>query len=274
MKMGYAMDEKSFTKIVEFVHLKTGIRMDESKKTMLIGRLRKHLHSLKLESFDRYVDTIQSSSEETQIFINLVTTNETHFFRTERVWKYFREDFLPDWFNRNPSTRLKIWSAASSTGEEAYSLGILCEEFKKKNPTFNYEIIGTDVSTKVLQLAEKGEYSGRSIEKFKTNEPVMFDKFMVRINEDTFQVNSVVRGHVFFGPHNLFLTYKKQAYFDIVFLRNVLIYFQTKDQEIVLEKISKSMASDSILVVGESETLTTIKSPFISKVPLIYKLGN
>lgn len=253
---------EEFKKILDLVHLWTGITLGESKKTLVQGRLRPRLKILGLTSYKDYFLYLQENKGEQQEFINLITTNETSFFRTNRVWDYFRTEFLEKWDQKAP---LKIWSAASSTGEEAYSLAMSCEEHRLKKPSFDYEIFASDISSKVVNIAQKGEYAGRSIDSFKQTHPTLFNKFF---HEG--KVERKLKEKIHFSTHNLFHQPFKKDYFDIVFLRNVLIYFELKDQERVLQNIALSLKKDGILIIGESESLNSMKTSFEYIKPLVY----
>lgn len=263
------LDAVSLEKLLLLVRQLTGISMGTSKKTMIQGRLRPRLRQLGLSSYDQYIQYITSHKSESQDFINLMTTNETSFFRTQRVWDYFTKDFLPTWSVANPQKTLKIWSGASSSGEEIYTIGICCEDHRQKNKNFNYQILGTDISLEMIALAEKGLYAGRSIENFKTSYRPLFDKYMMA-TETTFGVGPEIRSRIRFAHHNLFRSPSMRNHYDIVFLRNVLIYFEPQDQEIVLANVSQSLLPTGFLIVGESESLSSLKTPFQHKLPLVY----
>jgi chemotaxis protein methyltransferase CheR len=264
------MDQSSLEKVLVLVHKFTGITMGVGKKTLIQGRLRPRIRKLGLLSYEQYLDYLSSHKNETQEFVNLVKTNETSFFRTQRVWDYFTKDFLPNWTAANPKKTLRIWSGAASSGEEIYTIGICCEEYRLKNIGFNYQIIGTDISSEVLATAEIGEYSGRSIENFKTSNRLLFDKYMEPV-EAVYRVRLEIKLKIKFAIHNLFQVPVERKNCDIIFLRNVLIYFEAKDQEKVLSNISKGLVADGILIIGESESLNSLKTPFKYKLPLVYE---
>lgn len=264
------LDQVSLEKFLALVYKLTGISMGTNKKTLIQGRLRPRIRTLQLSSYGQYLEYLNSHKDEVQEFVNLVTTNETSFFRTQRVWDYFIKDFLPKWTVDNPQKTLKIWSGASSSGEEIYTIGICCEEHRLKNIGFNYQIIGTDISSEVLAVADIGKYSGRSIESFKTSNRQLFDKYMEQV-EGVFRIKSEVRSKIRFNIHNLFQLPMERKNYDIIFLRNVLIYFDPKDQEKVLSNISKALVTDGILVIGESESLNNLNTPFKYKLPLVYE---
>lgn len=271
MEQQLEIDQKGLDKLIVLVHKFTGITMNNGKKALLQGRLRPRIRKLGLPSFDAYMDFLQSSKEETQEFVNLVTTNETQFFRTPRIWEFFNGDFLPKWHAKNPGKMLRIWSGASSSGEEIYTIAICCEDFKSKNKNFQYHILGTDISTNVLKEAEGAVYSGRSIENFRKTHPALFERFMVPSSGEEFKVHPDVSSRVRFAVHNLFSAPKEKAVYDLIFLRNVLIYFTAADQEIVLTNIAQGLATQGTLIIGESESLNSLKVPFEYKQPLIYQ---
>ncbi len=226
------MDHATLVKVIGMVHKLTGITMAEHKKTLLQSRLRKRMRELQIATYTDYLDFLAKTPDETQNFINVVTTNETTFFRTPKVWSYFRDEFLPEWYKNNPKTILTLWSAASSSGEEAYSLSIVCSEFKLKNAGFDFKILATDISSSVLAEAASAEYNDRAVEFFRKSHPDLFAKYFKTKEDNLHAVCGEIKKKVQFLPHNLFTVKKEQ--FDIVFLRNVLIYFSSEDQEKVL----------------------------------------
>ncbi len=264
------MSVATFKIVVEKIHRLTGITINDHKKTMIQSRLKKRMRVLDIASYEDYIKHVDKSVSETQFFINSVTTNETVFFRTPRVWEYFQKDFLPSWFEKNPKNTLKIWSAAASSGEEGYSLAMSCMDFKNLNSQFEFKITGTDISTFVLEEAGIGVYDSRSVEFLMKSRKDLFEKYFTKTEDENYAVSDVVKNKVSFSLHNLFGV-KKEIY-DIIFLRNVLIYFSAEDQEKVLLNISKSMHKDSILVIGESESLNRLQTPFEFKQACIYKI--
>ncbi len=264
------MSDEIALKVIKKIHLLTGISMGLQKKPMIQSRLRRRMRELKLETFEQYMNHLDKTIGENQNFINVVTTNETFFFRTPRIWEYFQKEFLPSWYKTNPNSVLRIWSAASSSGEEAYSIAICCSEFKQRNPGFDFRILGSDISSAVLAEADAGEYFEKSVEFLRKSHNALFEKYFTAKAEKTFEVSGELKKKVQFGPHNLF-TVKKEI-FDIVFLRNVLIYFSTEDQETVLANVSKSIRPGGGLMIGESESLNRLKTPYEFKAACIYTL--
>lgn len=265
------MDDRTLERVVKKVHLLTGISMSEQKKPMMQSRLRRRMRELAITSYAKYMDYLDKTTDEVQMFINIMTTNETFFFRTPRIWEYFQTTFLPEWYKANPNGVLKIWSAASSSGEEGYSIVIACSEFKLKNPGFNFHVMGSDISSDVLAEAQGGEYFEKSIEFIRRSQPALFEKYFIAKGEKTYAVIPELKKKVQFGPHNLFKVRKEL--FDIVFLRNVLIYFTSEDQEIVLKNVAKSLKDKGTLIIGESESLNRLDTPYEFKAACIYTNG-
>ncbi|MBS1984478.1 MAG: protein-glutamate O-methyltransferase CheR [Bdellovibrionales bacterium] len=264
------MDQSVLQRTLKLVRIHTGITMNETKRTLVQGRLRPRIRELGLADYSAYLDYLETHKEEIQSFINLVTTNETSFFRTTRVWDFLRKEFLPSWQAKKPTRALRIWSAASSTGEEPYTIGICCQDFRRLNPTFDYQILATDIDTNVLAIAECAEYAGRSIDAFRTQQSALFERYLTPSN-DRYQVVNEVKNKIKFTTHNLFKTPSQRGHYDLVFLRNVLIYFGPEDQEKVLENIGLALNSEGLLVIGESESLNHIRTNFRFKAPLIYE---
>ena len=255
-----------------FAHVRrfTGIEMADRKWTLLHGRLRRRLQALSLSSYSDYLAVLDSSAEEAGHFIDLVTTNETSFFRTPRIWDYLWKDFLPAWHAAHAGVTLQMWSAAASTGEEAYSAAMLFEEFRQKHPDFSYRILGTDIAQRVLDAGCSGTYLGRNIDALRKARPSMLEKYF-QTDGTAYSIVPSLRAHITFRPHNLYQRLANPARFDLVLLRNVLIYFDEAGQEAVLESVRLSMAAKAVLVVGESESLNRIRTGFTYQQPLIYQ---
>lgn len=252
------------------VHRYTGIVMAERKWTLLHGRLRRRVQELQLRNYDEYLAVLDGSKDEVARFIDLVTTNETSFFRTARVWQYLTDSFFPDWYRSNADKTMNIWSAAASTGEEAYSLAMTAEEFRLKHRDFKYRILATDIAQGVLELGAAGIYRGRNAEGLKSSRQDMLEKYF-ECRDNAYRASPLLRSNITFRQHNLYQTLTAANRFDLVLLRNVLIYFDEAGQEAVVEAVRRSMAPNSVLVIGESESLHRIRSGFAFQQPLIYR---
>lgn len=256
--------------LLRAVHRHTGISMNEKKWTMLQGRLRPRLRTLSLRCYRDYLALLENTPDEVRNFVNLVTTNETTFFRTPRVWDYFAQHYLPRWQAANPGRTFRMWSAAASSGEEPYSAAMICEEFRARHTSFQYQIHATDISSQVLAVAMAGNYAGRSIDGLRQQRPAMLAKYFVA-NSGGFSVVPALRNHITFAEHNLYQRMARREAFDLVMLRNVLIYFETTDQERVLETVRHTLAPEGVLIVGESESLARLSTGYQFEQPLIYR---
>jgi chemotaxis protein methyltransferase CheR len=272
------LGEKCFHEFLQLIHELSGVTIESSRVSLVEGRLRKRLTALGLrgpEGYEDYLGRVREDTTERDLFIDLMTTHETYFFRTPRIWEYIENQMLPAWCSAHPKKEFTAWSAASSSGEEAHSLGMLCQALREKNPNFRYNIWGTDISQEMVALCQKGSYSGRSIESFKKHRPDFFKKYMNSTDQYSFQVNPKIRERIRFSQHNLFDNFQNKPRFDLILIRNVLIYFNSEDQEKVIELMSARLSEDGLLIIGESESLSHITTKFKPIEPLIYqpKLG-
>jgi len=256
--------------LLDKVHRHTGIHMAERKWTLLQGRLRRRLQTLALSRYRDYLAVLETRPDEVGAFINLVTTNETSFFRTPRIWDHLWQQLLPEWFRQHRGATLQLWSAAASTGEEAYSMAMMCEEFREHHPAFKYQILATDIASQVLAVGKAGHYQGKSIDGLKRSKPAWLAKYF-QASEEGYTVSPALRSHVVFREHHLHKRLDGAARFDITLLRNVLIYFDEQGQCGVLENVRRAMSPNSVLIIGESESLTRLNVGFDFEQPLIYR---
>lgn len=257
--------EKILLDLIELVYRHTGISMNTRKENLIRTRLRPRMRELKMQTFEEYVAHLESNREEVEIFINLLTTNETTFFRTPRIWEYFQHEFLDHWKRESVEQCLNIWSAAASTGEEAYSISMSCLE----NGVHNFKILGTDISTEVLEAARAGTCAEKNFKDLSLKYPHLKEKYFDQSGE-TLIARKILKEHIQFQQHNLFQVLNSKIQFDVVFLRNVLIYFNNEDQAKVLKNLSRSLKSGGILILGESESISRLETNFKYKSPLIY----
>ncbi|QDK44510.1 protein-glutamate O-methyltransferase CheR [Bdellovibrio sp. ZAP7] len=258
-------------RLISLVKQHTGITMEERKRELLFSRIRPRMKELSLTTAEAYIDYLESHKEEIQKFVNTITTNETIFFRTPVIWDYFGNEFLKNWSKNNPGEILRVWSAASSTGEESASIGMMCEEHKRSTPGFQYKIYASDIDTDVLDNARKGVYKARSIDDIRSRVPQLFHRYFINSTKADPHLCESVLGNIEYFVHNLHSRGTRTVFFDIVFLRNVLIYFNEPDQELVLRNIYASLKPEGVLIIGEAESLARLKTSFEYSKPLIYK---
>ncbi len=266
------MDGATLQQAMALVHRYTGVTMAEGKKTMLQARLRTRMRRLQLGSYADYLGRLAEDATERSHFIDVVTTHQTSFFRTPRIWHYLREHFLPDWAAAHPGQTLRAWSAAASTGEEACSLAISCEEFRRARPGFEYEIFGSDISEEVLRQARAGVYEGSSVAPFRQALPALFERYNESGNPERFALPAALRRRMRFEAGNLMEAPPRQPPFDLVLLRNVLIYFTPDDITGIVRRVAGALRPGGQLIIGESESLSGQDLPFGFVQPQVYRL--
>lgn len=264
------LDRDVMNKVRELVYQRTGISLESGKEQLIESRLRRRLRALEIQDAAVYLDYLEQNPAEYEHFVNVFTTNETSFFRTVRVWRYIEETLLEQW-SEDCSKPRQVWSAASSSGEEPYSLAMAVDQFNRRaEQKIKVKVLGSDISTEVVAKAKSGRYSGRTITRLKAARPdVLLSYFSQR--GDEYCLRPPISQAVQFRRHNLFKNPPYNGHYDLVMLRNVLIYFNNKDQEAVLSNIYRSLKPGGVLIVGESESLSNLNTGFEFSEPLIYK---
>lgn len=265
------LSDAHFTKLCEIIHANTGITIADGRKSLLLGRLRSRLREANEPDFDSYIKRVKTDAAELQQLINRITTNKTYFYRTPRIWDHFRSETVPAFLASKTRRPMRVWSAASSTGEEAHTIGVVLDEVRRAEAGFDFSVIGTDVSSRVLEKAEAGVYPATAVSMFKKDEPDLFRKGMVGDDANGFQVKPEVKSRLKFKLHNLQKPLRGTSSFDAVFLRNVLIYFTIEDQENILRHVHALMPPSGVLYIGESETLNRLNTGFEQVEPMVYR---
>ncbi len=256
--------------VINLVHERSGISIDAGKTQMIESRLRRRLRAVDIDNPSDYLDYLEKQPAEYEHFTNAFTTNETSFFRTARIWRYLEEDLFEQWADK-PKAARQVWSAAGSTGEEAYSLAMACDMFNVgRTAPLRMRILASDISTDVVAKAKEGSYQGRTISRLKVGRPEALLGYFVEHGE-CFNIIPKIKESVQFKQHNLFKKPPFKNHFDLVMLRNVLIYFTDRDQEQVLSRVYDSIQPGGILVLGESESLNTLDTNFKFIKPFIYQ---
>lgn len=265
------LSDANFSKLRSIVHAETGITIAENRRGMMFSRLQRRLRETGEDTFEAYISRVSSDPAEMQELTNRITTNETYFYRTPRVWTHLREVTLPQFLDTKAKRQIKVWSAAASTGEEAHTIGVVFEDIRQKNPGFDYSVLGTDISSRVIEIAEKGRYIGRPVARFKKEDPALFSKYMIGNDDAGFNVRPEIKNRISFRLHNMLNPLKSGGPFDVVLLRNLLIYFTNEDQEKILANVHAQLRPEGTLIVGESETLKGLDCKFEAVAPLVYR---
>lgn len=268
--MDAVLTDATFKKIAKYLYDNTGITLKEYKKYLVINRLSKFVgHDKPIKTYEEFYEklTQDTTGEMFTIFTNSLTTNFSFFFREPESFEYLSE-FLSK--RALSQEYIRLWSAASSTGEEGYSMAITSVNAIPNIKLTDFKILGTDISNRVLHHAEQGLYKLDKIQGHIKKADMM--KYFI-IKEDHAMVRDELKKMIAFRNFNLLdPNYPFKRKFDVVFLRNVLIYFDDIKKETIVNKIAEYMKPDGILVLGLSESLVGIRHPFQQGKNSIYKL--
>lgn len=265
-----------FNKLSTFIYNESGIKMPPVKRIMLQSRLQKRLKELKMTTFKEYCDYIFSReglNNEIIHMLDVVSTNKTDFFREPVHFDFLTSNILPELLDSSKSYKnLKIWSAGCSSGEEPYTIAIVLFEYLEKHPGFDFSILGTDISTKILQKAVDAVYKEERVEGIPYDlKKKYFLKSKDRENPSV-KMGPMLRSKVHFDRLNFMdNSYSLRDMFDIVFCRNVLIYFDRETQEKVINKICTKIVSGGYFFLGHSESIMNMNVPLQQIKPTIYK---
>jgi len=271
------LEDKEFQKIRSIVYETSGISLADSKKALIISRLTRRLQKLNISSFQSYIKHLESDSQEIYALVNRITTNLTKFYREKNQFDLLRKKILPHVLKgkeKKTEKSLRIWSAGCSTGEEVYS--ILFEILKTNNgksllsyPPYNLKILGSDIDTNVLAKAESGQYSEEEI---KGLEESLLKKYFYIISPGQYRVRDELRKYVVFRRINLaYDTFRFKEKIDIIFCRNVVIYFNIQTRRNVYEKFYSVLNEPGFFFSGHSENLFQYKHLFKFVEKSIYK---
>ena len=269
------LTEQEFEHFAKLVQERAGITLVPAKRTLLSNRLRARLKARGLSSFAEYAQQMRNprfAEDELPHFLSTVTTNETHFFRNPRLWELFTNKMIPAFRNGRPSAtkRIKVWSAASSSGEEAYTVAIALAEAFGLDSGWQVQIVGSDISQRVLDKAQAGRYGEYAVAKMDTARRT---RWFNRI-DDEYEVKPELRKMVRFMTHDLRRPFPLRG-FNLVLLRNVLMYFDNDTKRQALETCVQAVAPEGFLFVGDVDPIRTTPEltasmPFKGEAPGLY----
>ncbi|KIM10197.1 MAG: hypothetical protein KU37_11505 [Sulfuricurvum sp. PC08-66] len=263
------MTSHTFEKLAALVKTHSGIHLTEAKRQLVVGRLAKRLRHHNLENFDRYYEVCTSSPDELQIMINTITTNETSFFREQHHFTYMRTHILP----HIKTGHLRVWSAAASIGAEAYSIAMVLDEILTPH-AITWEVIGTDINTDVVDQANEGLFPMRFAEQIPLEYLKAYCLQGVDTHEGEFIIDDYLRSKVHFEVANLMEPIPNDlGRFDIIFLRNMLIYFDNPAKEHILKNVLKTLKPNGMLFIGHAESIGHLTDEVTQIKPTIYRKG-
>jgi len=269
------VSRNEFELFQQLVYREAGIHLPRTKEALLVSRLSKRLRALGLTRFRDYYDAVEAAETEKRLMLDCITTNETHFFREKQHYRFLEEELLPSWLadasGAGRSRHVRVWSAACSTGEEPYSIAMTLAKYLPPEDGWTFEIIATDLSTRVLERAAAGVWP---IEKAKEIAPPDRKLFMLRgtgTNEGIMKASDAIRSKIKFMRANLHAPEMPfHVQFDLIFCCNVLIYFDAQSKASTVERLRQHLAPEGYLMLGRAESLNGITESLASVSPTIY----
>ena len=249
---------KALIELAVIVHKHCGIVLKKNKAYLIENRLQPLIEEYALSSFEELIAKAKDSSQLTSHIVDLMTTNETSFFRDKKPYAMLKEKILPDWqanFGKKPG-QLNIWSSACSTGQEVYSVAItLMEYFKGDSFNHNIKIKASDISDSAIVKASSGRYSNYEVSR--GLDAVQLNKYFTK-EDSCWKIKDELRSMVCFEKMNLLRPKLEYGRFDIIFCRNVAIYFSKPDRRRLFESLSLCLNNNGVLIIGATESLFDI----------------
>lgn len=269
MEIAETMRNSIFSAFCQLIHDESGISLGDGKEALMSARISKRMRALRIGNFDDYLAMLQADTTGAELteLLDVISTNVTSFFREPEHFDFFGEA-LKTWMAAG-QRRFRIWSAASSTGEEPYTLAMVAAGLL--DSSCDFKILATDLSTRVLRTAQAGRYGGRLAERIPA--PYLHRFFTREKTADgpVFDVRDEIKQRVVFKRLNLSAPpFPMNGPFDVVFCRNVMIYFENDTRKSLLGDIHRLLKPGGYLMVGHSESLSGITTGFKSVRPSIY----
>jgi len=276
------ISDELFLKLGNLITERFGIKMPPEKKIMFQSRMQRRLLELEINSFDEYAKMLLNAnldSPELSVLADYISTNKTDFFRENDHFEFITDQIIPEFLNVKVNfkeSKLKIWSAGCSNGQEAYSIAITIEEYiRLKKMPINYTILATDISVRMLKNAGEAIYPISSMDVVSLD--LKHRYFLKSKNQNNQKVRVIKDLRAKVSPAYLNLmdgNYLLKDEFDVVFLRNTLIYFNHQVQQNVLTKVLNNIKTGGYLIIGHSESLINMSLPIRSIAPSIYVKTN
>lgn len=263
---------KEYNILADYILKNYGIKLGNKKKALVVGRLQNILLQKKFNTFSEYLNYViaDKTGEAVATLVDKITTNHTFFMREPDHFYYFRDNVLPFLANTVKDKDLRIWSAGCSTGEEAYTLAMIMQDyFGPKKPLWDTRVLATDISGKVLDAAKKGEYKNKNMKSLPLSWRI---NYFTKIDKEKSVVIDKIKNEVIFRSFNLMnpsFPFKKK--FHVIFCRNVMIYFDPKTKKELVSRFYDYIESGGYLFIGHSETLKWEETKFKYIKPAIYR---
>ncbi|MBW2000913.1 MAG: protein-glutamate O-methyltransferase [Deltaproteobacteria bacterium] len=270
------LKDSEFEKFSRYVYNKCGINLHDGKKELVKARLGKILRQRDFRSFSQYYDYVlnDKSGHELILLLDSISTNLTYFFRESQHFDFLRTKALPEIMNSKASledNNLRVWSAGCSSGEEAYSIAIAISEILHNREKWQIKILATDLSTKVLATANTGIYEKKKIDSVPHELRRRYFQKGDNRWKGYFRVKQEVRKKISFERLNFMEEFYFNVPFDVIFCRNVMIYFDNPTKEALIGKFFQNLSNGGYLFAGHAESLTGLKHPFKYIQPSVYQ---
>lgn len=269
------LTQSAYEYLAELVYERSRIRLGADKQALVSGRLGQRLRTLGLHAYEQYCELLQSAEGEDEIaeLIDLISTNHTHFFREPAHFEIMQHRVLPVLADRPGAMArpLRIWSAAAASGEEAYSLAITLAEFARGRPGITWQVEASDISRRMLESCRLGIYQSAKVELPTAGLLPRYFQKGIGEREGYCRVKPELRRRVAVDHINLFQPhYPLTPGLDVIFCRNVMIYFDAPSREVLVERLTEHLAPGGYLFVGHSETLIGIRHSLRTVWPSVY----
>jgi chemotaxis protein methyltransferase CheR len=262
-----ALHDQEFAQFSDLIYRIAGISMAPTKKPLVSSRLAKRLKHHSLDSYGDYFRLITSpqGKDELQMAVDMLTTNETHFFREPKHFDFLRQRIIPA---RRSGAAFRVWSAACSSGEEPYSIAMVLDELLGNQP---WEVLASDISTRIVDKARSGLFPLERLPEIPKPYLSRYCLKGVGEFEGTLLIDKPLRERVRFMPHNLLQAPAKLGEFDVIFLRNVMIYFDQETKQKVVSHLLPLLRPGGYFLIGHSESLNGVTDAVKPIAPAIYR---
>ncbi len=268
---------REFRRLQSLIYQESGIWLSDVKTALLTGRLSKRLRTLRLDTFAEYYDRVCADAEERRTMLDVITTNETHFFREPVHFQFLERQVLPAWQAEAAAGRrsrtVRVWSAGCSTGQEPYSLAMLLVDRLPASEGWQVEIVATDLSRRVLTIAEEGVWNAANCGDIPPHYKRAFMLKGLGENQGKMKAAPSIRVVRFMRLNLNETPYPAIGSFDVIFCRNVLIYFDAESRKRVITELLKHLAPEAYLFVGHAESLNSVCLSLHCVIPTVYSLA-
>lgn len=259
----FGFTDRHFEFLRRMVGAHAGINLSEAKRELVYGRISRRIRALNMRSFDDYCRLLEDAPDgEIGNFINAITTNLTAFFREDHHFDFLRNTLVPTWLAQGARPRVRIWSAGCSTGEEPYSIAMTLRESMPESALAEVAILATDIDTNVLATAEAGVYDAARVESLSSQRLQQWFRRGRGVHAGKVRVVPELQSLIRFRQLNLMQDWPVRGPIDLIFCRNVVIYFDKPTQRKLFARFAEKLGPRGYLIIGHSETLYNVSESF------------